>query len=111
VSIRAVQNLRIEDFRCRFLVVEPLWIRMVERFLIEATRPIWNGCLDGFGLHDPGAGRAPLVSWWDAMHPGRPSSLGWKATIRFDRTVADAELRLSQWMASSDHPVDVDETE
>lgn len=58
-SIQAVENLRLEDFRCRYLVVVPLWIRMVERFLIEQQRPIWNGLLDGFGLHDPGGARSP----------------------------------------------------
>src|SRR4051794_36317236 len=34
-SINAAQNIRIEDFLCRFLVVTPLWVTMAERFLIE----------------------------------------------------------------------------
>lgn len=71
-SIQAVQNLRIEDFLCRYLVVTPLWITMAERFLIEHYRPVWNVCIEGFGLHDPGKGRHQgEISWWDALHPGR----------------------------------------
>ena len=31
-SIRAAQNLKLEDILCRFLVVTPLWITMAERF-------------------------------------------------------------------------------
>lgn len=108
-SIRAVSNLRVEDFLCRYLIVVPLWIRMVERFLIEEHRPIWNGCLDGFGLHDPGAGRSPIVSWWDAMHPDRPAALRWRATIKRTRTVADAEARLREWLALPEPPVIVDD--
>ena len=108
-SIGAVSNLRIEDFLCRYLVVVPLWIRMVERFLIEEHRPVWNGCLDGFGLHDPGAGRGPVVSWWDAMHPDRPTALGWRATVRRTRSVADAEARLRQWLALPTPPVTIED--
>jgi hypothetical protein len=67
---------------------------MAELILIQRYSPIWNGPLDGFGLHDPGAGRSPVVSWWDAMHPGRPQKLKWKANIRFDRSAQEAIERL-----------------
>lgn len=112
-SIGAVQNLRLEDFRCRYLVVKPIWIRMVERFLIEDRKPAWNGCLDGFGLHDPGGERSPIVSWWDAMHPGRPHALGWKARIQYIRTQADAERHLREWLdlPPEERPVILDEEE
>ena len=108
-SIRAVANLNVEDFLCRVLVVVPLWIRMVERFLIEEHRPVWNGCLDGFGQHDPGRGRSPIVSWWDAMHPGRDVELGWTGSLRRTRTQADAEARLRTWLALPDPPVTIDD--
>jgi hypothetical protein len=98
-SLGAVDNLNVSDFQCRFLVVVPLWIRMVERFLIEQTRPPWNGSLDGFGLHDPGKNRSPDVSWWDAMHPGRPTRLKWKANIQYTRTQDDAAHRFREWLA------------
>lgn len=104
-SIRAVNNLSEDDFLCRYLAVVPLWIRMVERFLIEEHRPAWNGCLDGFGQHDPGRGRSPIVSWWDAMHPGREIGLGWTGALRRTRTQADAEARLRQWLALPEPPV------
>ena len=110
-SIAAVENLRVEDFLCRYLVVVPLWIRMVERFLIEDRRPPWNGVLDGFGLHDPGRGRSPEVSWWDAMHPDRPARLNWKANIQRTRTVEDAARELEAWLTSPTRPVIVHEDE
>lgn len=56
-SISAATNLRIEDFRCRFLVVDDIWIPLAESILIETFRPLWNQVIDGFGNHDPGAGR------------------------------------------------------
>jgi hypothetical protein len=94
-SIQATSNLRIEDFLCRFLVVTLLWITMAERFLIEHYQPIWNVCLDGFGIHDPGSGRYQgEISWWDALHPGR----SWAVRVRQTRTAAAAELHLQSCM-------------
>jgi hypothetical protein len=87
----ASTTLRVEDFLCRFLVVRPLWITMVERFLINHYQPIWNVCIEGFGIHDPGSGRsAGEISWWDALHPGRPPA----ARLRQTRTSAEVEERL-----------------
>lgn len=110
-SLDAVDSLSPDEFVCRFLVVVPLWIRMVERFLIEETRPPWNGSLDGFGIHDPGGNRSPIVSWWDAMHPGRPVALGWKAKIQYVRSREQAEGRLRDWLArpESERPVKIDD--
>jgi hypothetical protein len=110
-SIQAVDNLSLDDFLCRYLVVVPLWIRPVERFLIEEFRPIWNGCLDGFGLHDPGVGRSPIVSWWDAMHPGRPRSLNWKSPIQLTRSEEAASRRLEEWLASAVRAVVLEDDE
>jgi hypothetical protein len=98
LSINSVSNLRIEDFLCRFLVVTPVWITMAERLLIERYRPIWNVCLDGFGLNDPGGTRSGSVSWWDAMHPDRPAARRWKARIQRTRSVDDAVAHLEQCM-------------
>jgi hypothetical protein len=109
ISIEAVQNLNLDDFVCRHLVVIPLWIRIVERFLIEEFRPIWNGCLDGFGIHDPGGRRSPIISWWDAMHPGRPEALNWKAAFRRTRTLEDASRRVDQWLVEPVRPVFIEE--
>lgn len=71
-SISATQNLQLKDFRCRFLVVDDIWIPLAESLLIEKFRPIWNRILDGFGNHDPGKGRYnQQMSPWDCLHPGR----------------------------------------
>ena len=72
-SMEAATNLDLRDFRCRYLVVEDIWIPLGETILISHTRPVWNFVVDGFGKHDPGAGRAGgRRSLWDELHPGRP---------------------------------------
>ncbi len=71
-SVEKATNLDITDFWCRWLVVEPIWIPLGENVLIGRTAPVWNRIVDGFGNHDPGAGRhAGEVSRWDVLHPGR----------------------------------------
>jgi len=71
-SIEATENLHIDDFYCRFLLVDDIWIHLGESLLIERTRPLWNVVLDGFGNHDPGSGRSNQQrSAWDVLHPGR----------------------------------------
>lgn len=71
-SIRAATNLDLGDFRCRFLIVEELFIELAERTLIQTYKPVWNACLDGFGNHDPGSGRYNgKRPGWDTVHPGR----------------------------------------
>lgn len=71
-SIEAADNLDIADFTCRWLVVEPIWIPLGEQVLIARFTPVWNGIVEGFGNHDPGAGRQKGVrSRWDTLHPGR----------------------------------------
>lgn len=80
-SIRLVTNVHVDDFSCRFLVIKPVWITLAERFLISEYQPIWNVCVDGFGNHDPGSGRHQgQISWWDALHPGRPWALNLQQT-------------------------------
>lgn len=72
-SIASASNLKLEDFCCRFLVVEDIWIALGEALLLNRFRPLWNRVVDGFGNHAPGRGRAagarPI---WDTLHPGRP---------------------------------------
>ena len=65
-------NLKLEDFHCRYLVVDDIWIPLGESLLIEMFSPLWNRILDGFGIHDPGKGRhKQKISTWDILHPGR----------------------------------------
>lgn len=71
-SIRAAQNLNIEDFHCRFLVVDDIWIPLGESLMIARFTPVWNSLIDGFGNHNPGKGRhAGMRPRWDVLHPGR----------------------------------------
>jgi len=71
-SIEAARNLRAGDFTCRYLVVVPVWVSLAERFLVAHFKPIWNVVIDGFGNHDPGAGRRGMKRpRWDIVHPGR----------------------------------------
>ncbi len=78
-SIEAAENLNIDDFMCRYLVVKPLWITAAEQWLIERFRPLWNVVVDGFGLHDPGSRRTPKRSPWDTLHRGRAA--GWSSRV------------------------------
>lgn len=72
-SIEQVDNLDLDDFHCRYLVVEDIWIPLGESLLIAKFRPLWNLLIDGYGNHDPGRGRYNQErSRWDVLHPGRP---------------------------------------
>lgn len=65
-------NLKLEDFYCRYLVVDDIWIPLGESLLISRFNPLWNTVIDGFGNHDPGGGRYNQArSLWDTLHPGR----------------------------------------
>ena len=71
-SIKSAANLCIDDFYCRFLVVDDIWIPLAESLLIEKFTPVWNRLLDGFGNHAPGKGRSRgKTPFWDCVHPGR----------------------------------------
>jgi hypothetical protein len=73
-SIVQANNLNVEDFYFRWLVVEPIWIPLGESILINRFSPVWNAVLDGFGNHAPGSGRVSgVLSLWDTLHPGRHS--------------------------------------
>lgn len=75
-SIRGVADggldpdFRLEDFRCRFLVLNDAYITLAESVLIATFRPAWNGM--GFGSKVVGVRREGQVpSLWDSLHPGR----------------------------------------
>ena len=71
-SVEQAENLKLQDFSCRHLVVLPVWVSIAEQFLINHYRPIWNIVLEGFGNHDPGKGRKDMRRpRWDIVHPGR----------------------------------------
>ena len=85
-SIEAATNLNIDDFHCRFLIVDDIWIPLGESLLIAKFNPLWNYLIDGFGNHDPGKGRhAGLRPRWDVLHPGR----GWAEKCQPREETAD----------------------
>ena len=71
-SIRSARNLEVGNFSARYLAVDDIWIPLGEALLISTYNPVWNRLIDGFGNHDPGAGRYNgLRPLWDVLHPGR----------------------------------------
>jgi hypothetical protein len=71
-SVADASNLEGCDFKCRYLVVDDVWIPLAESLLIDRFQPLWNVLIDGFGNHAPGSGRyQQKMSPWDVLHPGR----------------------------------------
>lgn len=71
-TIEEVDSLQINDFTYRSLVVDDIWISLGETLVIQRFQPLWNQVVDGFGNHDPGAGRYKgMRPPWDELHPGR----------------------------------------
>jgi len=96
-SLDQGENLELSDFRCRYLVVVPVWIPLAERFLISHYRPVWNTLIDGFGNHDPGAGRRNMRRpRWDIIHPGRP----WAARLGAAETSEQVLGELAEFLAA-----------
>jgi hypothetical protein len=90
-SIRSTADLNVSDFRCKYLVVDDIWIPLGESLLIAKFSPVWNSAIDGFGNHDPGAGRYQgMMPRWDVLHPGRP----WAAKCQ-PRQESTAQLRMT----------------
>jgi hypothetical protein len=78
-SIRSTKNLKLDDFPCRYLVTDDIWIRLAEAMLIDLFKPVWNKLIDGFGNHDPGKGRYEQQrAAWDMLHLGR----AWAEKVR-----------------------------
>lgn len=101
-SVAAASNLRTEDFLCRFLVVQDLWIPLAEGLLISHFAPLWNRLVDGFGNHDPGAGRYNgLRPRWDVLHPGRPWAVRCRAR---SETEADIQREVVTYLAAAAVP-------
>ncbi|MCI0697923.1 Eco29kI family restriction endonuclease [candidate division KSB1 bacterium] len=89
-TIQQAENLALEDFKCRCLIVDDIWIPLGESLLISMFSPLWNRVLDGFGNHDPGAGRYNQQrSPWDVVHPGR----SWAARLKPNSRSSEEFLR------------------
>jgi Eco29kI restriction endonuclease len=71
-SIRQATNLDVEDFKCRYLVVDDVWIPLGESLLVRQFQPLWNVVVEGFGNNPTGGPRQGQErSHWDTLHPGR----------------------------------------
>ncbi len=75
-SVEEVSNLRLQDFLCRYLIADDIWIPLGESLLIEQFQPLWNVLIEGFGIHTPGKNRPQQTSKWDTLHPGRKLAEG-----------------------------------
>lgn len=94
-SIEMAENLNIDDFCCRFLVVDDIWIPLGESLLIEKTKPLWNIVVDGFGNHDPGSGRRnQQLSSWDTLHPGR----NWATKLQKGKSIEEIAKQIADFL-------------
>jgi hypothetical protein len=101
-TIKEAKNLDIIDFQCRYLIVDDIWIPLGETLLISRFKPVWNLALDGFGNHDPGAGRYQgLRPRWDVLHAGR----GWAEKCQQRSETADElAARVSSFLEQNPPP-------
>ncbi len=98
-SVMQADNLDVADFQARWLVVDDIWIPLGETLIITKFRPVWNLVLDGFGNHDPGAGRYNgLRPMWDVLHPGRKWADRCKPR---QETAAELEARVTGFLATA----------
>ena len=72
---KASATLKVEEFECRYLVVQSGWQTAAEDYLIDLFKPIWNSetkKVFGIGKHgDKAETRGNKRSPWDTLHPGR----------------------------------------
>lgn len=101
-SIHDATNLELDDFGCKYLLVDDIWIPLGESLLIQQFRPIWNMLIDGFGNHDPGGGRRDQRrSAWDTVHPGRK----WAELLAHpNRTPAEIRHDIEEFLAGESVP-------
>ncbi|TVZ41178.1 Eco29kI restriction endonuclease [Alteromonadaceae bacterium 2753L.S.0a.02] len=104
-NVEKVENLNLEDFESRFLVVRSAWQNTAENYLINWFKPVWNNEMKicyGFGKHgDKSSTRDNTKSPWDALHPGRT----WAADSKLhpksaDEIIADIKQHYSTYLAS-----------
>lgn len=97
-SVIAASNLDIEDFGARWLVMADIWIPLGESALIRRHQPVWNAVVDGFGNHDPGAGRRQgRRSRWDVVHPGRSWAANFQPGLE---SSSDIEQDITEYLRS-----------
>ena len=102
LNINKVDNLDIDDFTCRALVVQSGWQTAAESYLINLFKPIWNkeiGLVYGFGKHgDAASTRSNKRAPWDTLHQGR----GWAGTdiLEDAKTLDKIETEVSNHLST-----------
>lgn len=98
-SILSTKTLRLQDFKCKYLIVDDIWIPLAETMVITQYKPVWNCLLDGFGNHDPGKGRYQgKIPSWDIVHPGRD----WAQKLeKSDLTYEDLKTKISDYLETN----------
>jgi len=95
-------HLKLDDFRCRSLAVDEVFISLGETMLISHYQPVWNVVTVGFGNHPPGGGRKDaLRPYWDILHPGR----AWAAKLRASKSRHELEEMVRNHFAQFPIPV------
>lgn len=97
---KAESTLDIDDFTCRFLIVQTGFQKSAEDYLIEFFKPIWNSetkIAYGLGKHgDSATTRANKRSPWDTLHPGRRWA---DQTTTDQKSAADIQQQIEQHFA------------
>ena len=97
-SIDASIDLKLDHFRCRYLILEDVWIPLGESNMIQQYSPLWNRLLDGFGNNAPGRGRkAGRRSAWDTFHAGRAQAID---ATEHDRSHREILAAVEQFLAT-----------
>lgn len=98
-SIAAVENLKLDDFQCRYLVLNDAYIALAESVMIRLFRPPWNGM--SFGSKVVGKNRmGGQTGLWDALHPGRGGRpAGSERADKAAQLIARRSVELSQDLA------------
>lgn len=99
-SIQLADNLAIDDFVCRWVLLDEVWIPLGEALMIQHFRPLWNSTVTGFGNHDPGSRRPQLMSKWDTLHPGRTA--GWSARLIPGPSIESIRAEVTSFFASEE---------
>jgi hypothetical protein len=101
VSISVARNINLSDFRCRWLVVDEVFIPLGETLLISHFKPLWNIIVEGFGNHPVGKGRVTgKKPTWDVLHPGRP----WAEALVGACTYEDVVQRITNHLQTATVP-------
>lgn len=96
-SIEAASNIDVNEFSCRMLVLNAVWVPLTESALIARYVPVWNSIVPGFGNHTPGKGRSlGAVSRWDVLHPGRGRETGAPSPATFEQLCAEVRAAISE---------------